>query len=194
MARWQRSGGSFVDSGRNNDPAPVGATVAGVFSACFPAPSRPHSQLFCRSCVRHRVCSRAVPWIKKRRRARGAAARSARCVVSRGQAARSRSSCARSAGTRYLSRAVEPPRRTLQRRRHVLAEANEGHPPMRDTILAGLTAFFVEHQYCGELDGGRDNGSIWLQCSCGAYIARPASVRAPIPADSPTQPGTGLPD
>lgn len=31
---------------------------------------------------------------------------------------------------------------------------------MRDTILAGLTAFFVEHQYCGELDGGRDNGSI----------------------------------
>ena len=47
---------------------------------------------------------------------------------------------------------------------------------MRDTILAGLTAFFVEHQYCGELDGGRDNGSIWLQCSCGAHITHPASI------------------
>jgi len=76
----------------------------------------------------------------------------------------------------------------------VLTEANEGHPPMRDTILAGLTAFFVEHQECGELDGGRENGSIWLQCSCGAYITRPASVRAPIPADPLTQSRTSLPD
>lgn len=54
---------------------------------------------------------------------------------------------------------------------------------MRDPILAGLTAFFVEHQYCGELDGGRDNGNIWLQCSCGAHITHPASIPAPIPAD-----------
>jgi len=56
---------------------------------------------------------------------------------------------------------------------------------MRDPILAALTAFFVEHQYCGELDGGRDNGSISLQCSCGAHIAHPASIPAPIPADRP---------
>jgi len=54
---------------------------------------------------------------------------------------------------------------------------------MRDPILAGLTAFFVEHQYCGELDGGRDNGSIWLQCSCGAHITHPPSIPAPIPAE-----------
>ncbi len=55
---------------------------------------------------------------------------------------------------------------------------------MRDPILAGLTAFVLEHECCGELDGGRDNGSIWLQCSCGAYITHPASVPAPNPADS----------
>jgi|GEM_PF-2885489 hypothetical protein len=65
---------------------------------------------------------------------------------------------------------------------------------MGDAILAALTAFFVEHQYCGELDGGRDNGSIWLQCSCGAHIAHPARIPRPIPADRPTQLVTSLPD
>jgi len=76
----------------------------------------------------------------------------------------------------------------------LLTDGNGGRPPMRDPILAGLTAFFVEHQYCGELDGGRDNGSIWLQCSCGAHITHPASIPAPIPADRPKQPITSLPD
>src|SRR5713101_1646446 len=42
---------------------------------------------------------------------------------------------------------------------------------MRDSILAALTAFFVEPQYCGELDGGRENGNIWLECSCGAHTS-----------------------
>lgn len=46
---------------------------------------------------------------------------------------------------------------------------------MRDTVLAALTAFFVEHQYCGELDGGREDGAIWLECSCGARTAHPAT-------------------
>jgi hypothetical protein len=38
---------------------------------------------------------------------------------------------------------------------------------MRELLVA-LTAFFDEHQRCGELDGGRDSGYIWLGCSCGA--------------------------
>jgi hypothetical protein len=47
---------------------------------------------------------------------------------------------------------------------------------MRDTVLAALTAFLVEHQYCGELDGGRDDGAIWLACSCGARVAHPSTA------------------
>jgi hypothetical protein len=46
---------------------------------------------------------------------------------------------------------------------------------MRELLVA-LTAFFDEHQRCGELDGGRDNGYIWLRCSCGAQIAHPAGA------------------
>jgi hypothetical protein len=46
-------------------------------------------------------------------------------------------------------------------------------------LLAALRAFFDEHHRCGELDGGRDNGYIWLRCSCGAQIAHPASVASP---------------
>jgi hypothetical protein len=65
---------------------------------------------------------------------------------------------------------------------------------MRDLILAALAAFFVEHQYCGELDGGRDNGNIWLECSCGAHITHPASIPAPVPEDIPKQPTASLPD
>jgi len=40
-------------------------------------------------------------------------------------------------------------------------------------LLGALTAFLDEHQRCGELDGGRDNGHIWLACSCGAQIVPP---------------------
>ena len=47
---------------------------------------------------------------------------------------------------------------------------------MRDTVLAALTAFLVEHQRCGELDGGRDDGTIWLECSCGGRVAHPAGL------------------
>lgn len=56
---------------------------------------------------------------------------------------------------------------------------------MRDTVLAALTAFLVEHQYCGELDGGRDDGTIWLECSCGARIAHPATIPPALPIEGP---------
>ena len=42
-------------------------------------------------------------------------------------------------------------------------------------ILDALVAFVREHQRCGELDGGRDNGYIWRACSCG----RRSSTRLP---------------
>jgi len=45
--------------------------------------------------------------------------------------------------------------------------------------LAALVAFVREHQRCGELDGGRDGEYIWLACSCGAQIVRPAKEAAP---------------
>ena len=37
---------------------------------------------------------------------------------------------------------------------------------MPDGTLEALVAFVAEHQRCGELDGGVDNGYVWLQCSC----------------------------
>jgi hypothetical protein len=64
---------------------------------------------------------------------------------------------------------------------------------MRELLVA-LTAFFDEHQRCGELDGGRDNGYIWLRCSCGAQIAHPVGAPSPTPADSLKLPIAGRPD
>jgi hypothetical protein len=64
---------------------------------------------------------------------------------------------------------------------------------MRELLVA-LTAFFDEHQRCGELDGGRDSGYIWLRCSCGAQIAHPANAASPTPADSLKPPIAGRPD
>lgn len=40
----------------------------------------------------------------------------------------------------------------------------------RRSLLNALTAFVAGHRRCGELDGGRDNAYIWLQCSCGWLI------------------------
>jgi hypothetical protein len=61
-------------------------------------------------------------------------------------------------------------------------------------LLAALTAFFDEHQRCGELDGGRDNGYMWLGCSCGAQIAHLVSAPTPTPTESPKLPIAGMPD
>jgi hypothetical protein len=36
-----------------------------------------------------------------------------------------------------------------------------------------LVTFVAEHQECGELDGGRDGGHVWLACSCGAQVVQP---------------------
>lgn len=45
--------------------------------------------------------------------------------------------------------------------------------PMPGTLEA-LAVFVAERQRCHELDGGVDNGYVWLQCSCG-LIVHPAS-------------------
>jgi hypothetical protein len=45
-------------------------------------------------------------------------------------------------------------------------------------ILNALVAFVREHQRCGVLGGGRNNGHVWLACSCGAQTVQPV-VRLP---------------
>src|SRR6266404_4037011 len=40
----------------------------------------------------------------------------------------------------------------------------------RPHVLTALVAFVAEHQRCGDLDGGRDGGKVWLACSCRAQI------------------------
>lgn len=52
----------------------------------------------------------------------------------------------------------------------------------RPEPLGALVAFVAEHQRCGELDGGRDHGYVWLACSCGAQIVHPASEPPKAPA------------
>jgi hypothetical protein len=56
-------------------------------------------------------------------------------------------------------------------------------------VLAALVAFVAEHQRCGDLDGGRDDGYVWLQCSCGARIIRPANAPPQAPARLPDHAG-----
>jgi len=40
-------------------------------------------------------------------------------------------------------------------------------------VLAALNAFLQEHRCCGDLDGGGDDGQVWMACECGASIAHP---------------------
>jgi len=42
------------------------------------------------------------------------------------------------------------------------------------TLFDALQAFFEEHQYCGELDGGVEGERGWMACTCGAAINRRA--------------------
>ena len=62
-------------------------------------------------------------------------------------------------------------------------EASSGPRP---DVLNALVAFAAEHQSCGDLDGGRDGGYIWLACTCGAQVVHPASAppSAPTAGDS----------
>jgi len=55
--------------------------------------------------------------------------------------------------------------------------------PMSD-VLEALVAFAHEHQRCGDLDSGTDNGYVWMQCSCGGLITQPAAEPPRHPAAS----------
>jgi hypothetical protein len=54
--------------------------------------------------------------------------------------------------------------------------------PQPEPLIEALAAFVAEHQRCGELDGGRDAGYVWLACSCGAHIVQPISEPPKAPA------------
>ena len=51
-------------------------------------------------------------------------------------------------------------------------------------VLNALMAFAAEHQRCGDLDGGKDGGCVWLQCSCGGLIVK-SEREPPNPAAKP---------
>jgi hypothetical protein len=53
---------------------------------------------------------------------------------------------------------------------------------MPGLIIEALVAFVAEHQRCGELNGGMDNGYVWLDCSCSALIMHPTSEPPKAPA------------
>jgi len=42
------------------------------------------------------------------------------------------------------------------------------------TLLAAFDAFYFEPRRCGDLGGGVEGDRVWLACSCGAVINRPA--------------------
>jgi hypothetical protein len=42
-------------------------------------------------------------------------------------------------------------------------------------VLGAFVAFVDDHKRCGDLDGGLDQGHVWMACSCGAQILHPAS-------------------
>jgi hypothetical protein len=43
-------------------------------------------------------------------------------------------------------------------------------------LFDALRAFFQEHQYCGDLDGGVEGDRVWMTCTCGAVISRAFDV------------------
>ena len=46
-----------------------------------------------------------------------------------------------------------------------------------DHLGGALEAFILEHEYCGELDGGVEDARVWMTCSCGAVINRSTETR-----------------
>ena len=47
------------------------------------------------------------------------------------------------------------------------------------SVLGAFVAFVDEHKHCRDLEGGIDNGLVWLACSCGARIVHPAKETTP---------------
>jgi hypothetical protein len=39
-----------------------------------------------------------------------------------------------------------------------------------DELVDALDAFLQEHRRCGEMDGGVDDGRVWMTCECGAGL------------------------
>src|SRR5437879_5803522 len=66
------------------------------------------------------------------------------------------------------------PREAAPSGSYTSTEAVESPRPMPDALTA-LVAFVAEHRRCGDLDGdgGKDNGHVWISCSCGRRIAQP---------------------
>jgi len=65
----------------------------------------------------------------------------------------------------------------LEQGRHIFAAAPRrsvcyAAAPMPD-LLAALDAFLQEHRRCGDLDGGLEDGRVWMACDCGADIVHP---------------------
>jgi hypothetical protein len=44
------------------------------------------------------------------------------------------------------------------------------------TLFDALHAFFEEHQYCGDLDGGVEGDRVWMTSTCGSLINRDADL------------------
>jgi hypothetical protein len=40
------------------------------------------------------------------------------------------------------------------------------------TLLRDLHAFYLEHEYRSDLDGGVEGDRVWMTCTCGAVIVR----------------------
>ncbi len=48
-------------------------------------------------------------------------------------------------------------------------------------LLEDLDAFFQEHRRCGELDGGVEDGRVWMTCEYGAGLLRSMARPARLP-------------
>jgi hypothetical protein len=46
-------------------------------------------------------------------------------------------------------------------------------------LLTDLDAFFTDHHHCGAIDAGVDGTVVWIECECGASMARRADALAP---------------
>ena len=71
-------------------------------------------------------------------------------------------------GTKPAYLPIEQPTRFELVNQHESGEGIRPHNP------AVLWAFYQEHEYCGELDGGVEADRVWMTCTCEAVINRNA--------------------